>query len=273
MICRGGTVNRRGVIATPRRLLALLLFCPIMAAMTDTSHADDVVKVFAAGSLRDAFTEIAMASGDRIDFTFGPAGVLRERIEKGAAADLFASANMEHPQALAAAGKAGPVTRFARNALCAITLPGAGFTSGNLLARMLDPKTKLAIFTPGADPSGDYALRVFARADAVQPGAGATLTAKAKPLLGGREAPKAPAGQNPIAYRLKNGDADLFLGYCTIGKGHAGAQFETVALPASIAVAADYGLTALHRRAAKLAAFILSDKGQAILARFGFAPR
>lgn len=242
-------------------------------AISDIARADEAVKVFAAGSLRDAFTAIAAEAGGKIEFTFGPAGLLRERIERGEAADLFASANMEHPQALAAAGEAGPVIRFTRNALCAITLPGTSFTIDNVLARMLDPKVKLAIFTPGADPSGDYALRVFGRADAVQAGTGATLRAKAKPLIGGREAPKVPAGQNPILYYLKSGNADLFLGYCTIAKGASGMQFETVALPASITVVADYGLTVIHNRGAKLATFILSDKGQAILARFGFAPR
>lgn len=241
--------------------------------MSDSAYADDAVKVFAAGSLRDAFIAIAAETSARVQLTFGPAGLLRERIEHGEAADLFASANMEHPQALAAAGKAGPVIRFTRNALCAVTTPGAGFTTDNVLVRMLDPKVKLAIFTPGADPSGDYALQVFARADAVRPGAGATLKGKAKPLLGGREASTVPPGKNPIAYHLERGDADLFLGYCTIGKGASAKQFETIPLPATIAVVVDYGLTVRHERAAKLAAFILSGRGQAILERFGFAPR
>jgi molybdate transport system substrate-binding protein len=252
-------------------MFALILFYSMVEAMT--AHAADAVKVFAAGSLRDAFTEIATVSGETVAFTFGPAGLLRERIEKGETADLFASANMEHPQALAAAGKAGPVTRFARNALCAITLPGKGFAPDTLVDRMLDPSIKLGIFTPGADPSGDYALKVFARVDTIQPGAEAVLNTKAKTLLGGREAPAVPEGRNPIAYHLETGAADLFLGYCTIGRGPSGRQFETVALPANIAVAADYGLTVLDPRGETLAAFILSEPGQAILAKFGFAPR
>lgn len=41
----------------------------------------------------------------------------------GERADVFASANMEHPQALAALGRAGTVSRFARNALCALVSP------------------------------------------------------------------------------------------------------------------------------------------------------
>jgi hypothetical protein len=35
-------------------------------------------------------------------------------------ARVFASANMEHPQALSAAKKSGPVVLFARNRLCAM---------------------------------------------------------------------------------------------------------------------------------------------------------
>lgn len=263
------------------RYVALVLVSLLAAAaMNNGARADDPLKVFAAGSLHDAFGKIAAAfeaeGGGPVDLTFGPAGLLRQRIEDGAPATLFASANLAHPQALADAGKGGAVVTFARNALCAITKPGAGFTAANLLDRMLDAKVKLGIFTPGADPSGDYALVVFRRADTLFPGAGERLDAKARPLLGGREAPKVPAGHNPIAYHLDAGDADLFLGYCTIAKGRGAEHFEAVPLPPSLAVGADYGLTVLkgpparELAASRLALFILSARGQSILAKFGF---
>jgi ABC-type molybdate transport system substrate-binding protein len=35
--------------------------------------------------------------------TFGASGLLKDRIQAGERADVFASANMEHPQALACA--------------------------------------------------------------------------------------------------------------------------------------------------------------------------
>jgi molybdate transport system substrate-binding protein len=66
---------------------------------------------------------------------------------------VFASANMEHPQALSAAKKSGPVHLFARNRLCALVKPGLNVDSANLLERMLDPAIKLATSTPKADPS------------------------------------------------------------------------------------------------------------------------
>jgi len=71
--------------------------------------------------------------------------------------------------------------------------------------------------------------------------------------------------------------ADLFLTYCTNANAAArqvsGAQ--VIALPPALAVGADYGLTVLtgadHEKASKLAMFILSAQGQAILERYGFA--
>jgi ABC-type molybdate transport system substrate-binding protein len=64
--------------------------------------------VFAAGSLRAPLTEIARAyeasqPGQRVVLTFGASGLLKDRIQAGERADVFASANMEHPQALACA--------------------------------------------------------------------------------------------------------------------------------------------------------------------------
>jgi ABC-type molybdate transport system substrate-binding protein len=72
------------------------------------------------------------------------------------------------------------------------------------------------------------------------------------------------------------GEADLFLTYCTSAKEAAaevmGAQ--AIELPETIAVGADDGLTVMNgasERAYRLALFILAPEGQAILTRHGFA--
>ena len=106
---------------------------------------------------------------------------------------MFASANMEHPQALASAGKSGPVVLFARNRLCALVRPGLDVTPATLLDRMLDRSVKLGTSTPRADPSGDYAWEVFRKADAIRPGAGAALERKALQLTGGHASARAAA--------------------------------------------------------------------------------
>ena len=76
---------------------------------------------------------------------------------------MFASANMEHPEAVGRE-RGRPTVLFARNRLCAIARPGLDASPDTLLERMLDPAVKLGTSTPGADPAGDYAFAAFARA-------------------------------------------------------------------------------------------------------------
>ena len=102
---------------------------------------------------------------------YGPSGTLRDRIAGGEKAEVFASANMAHPQSLAKAGKSGHVVMFARNRLCALVRPGLAVTPATLLEQMLSPNVKVGTSTPKADPSGDYAFEVFAKADALKAGA------------------------------------------------------------------------------------------------------
>lgn len=160
---------------------------------------------------------------------------------------MFASANMEHPLALAKANKAGPVALFARNRLCALTRPGLTVDSANLLDRMLDDKIKLGTSTPRADPSGDYAWEVFRKADKLKPGAFATLEKKALQLVGGPSAPTAPPGRTVYGMLVSEGKADIFLTYCTnaIETKKENDGFGVVALPDALAVGADYGLTVM----------------------------
>ncbi len=255
---------------------ALAAFLFGLAAMS--TQAQDPVTLFAAGSLRSVMTELMQASGVSAQGTFGPSGLLRERIEKGEAADVFASADMGHPQMLAAAGRAGPVTLFTRNRLCALAAPGAGVTTENLLQKMLDPGVKLATSTPKADPSGDYAWQLFGKAEKPRPGASMALQAKALKLSGGPDSTPPPAGRNVYGYFVEKGDADLYLCYCTAAL-EARAQvpsLQIVQIPGELAVGADYGLTVVRGarpEAQKLAEFILSAPGQVILAKHGFAAR
>jgi molybdenum ABC transporter molybdate-binding protein len=251
----------------------------VVLAMTTQARATDPVQLYAAGSLRAALTEIAAAFevqiGIKVQAKFGPSGTLKDEIAGGARADVFASANMEHPQALASARKSGPVVLFARNRLCALARPGVAVDTATLLDRMLDPAVKLGTSTPRADPSGDYAWEVFRKADKLRPGAFAALERKALKLVGGPDAPTAPAGRTVYGMLIAEGKADLFLTYCTNAmeakKDVAGAQI--VALPEELAVGADYGLTVIANAppdAYRFAMLILSADGQRILAKHGF---
>jgi molybdate transport system substrate-binding protein len=251
----------------------------LLLSMTIHAHSAELVHLYAAGSRREALDDTAKAfehsSGVKVETKYGPSGLLKDAIAGGALADVFASANMEHPRALAQAGKSGPVVLFARNKLCALVRPGLAVDPTNLLDRMLDPGIKLGTSTPKSDPSGDYAWELFAKADRLRPGAQAVLAAKALQLMGGPSSPPAPANRVIYGALVADGKADIFLAYCT---GARAAQPENpgqriVQLPDPLAVGADYGLTVTADAppaAYRFAMFILAD-GQQILANHGFA--
>ena len=97
----------------------------VMFAMMGPAAA--TINLYAAGSLQNALTDVAKtyqsATGNTVSAKYGPSGLLKSEISEGAKADVFASANMEHPQALHDEKKSGPVIRFARNRLCALVKP------------------------------------------------------------------------------------------------------------------------------------------------------
>ena len=129
--------------------------------LAQSAGASAPLRIYAAGSLTSAFNALLDALGTppgvAAQPTYGPSGILRERLERGEPADLFASADMGQPQRLADAGRGTPVVLFARNRMCALGRGALGLTQANLLDRLLDPAVKLATSTPGADPGGDYA--------------------------------------------------------------------------------------------------------------------
>src|SRR5262245_61074504 len=104
-------MRRRGARLLIAGGIAGLVFCG-----AGRGGAEEALRLFAAGSLRDVMREIATAFtrdfGVGVAGTFGASGLLRERLEGGERADVFASADVGHPRRLAEQGKAGPVTVF-----------------------------------------------------------------------------------------------------------------------------------------------------------------
>lgn len=237
------------------------------------------IAVVAAGSLREALTEVAQVhearTGQKLALSFAASGLLRERIEKGEAAQVLASADMGHPQKLSQGGGWSAPRVFVRNQLCAITQAQFKLTPDRLLDALLDPAIRVGTSTPKADPAGDYAWALFRRADVVRPGAFAALERKALQLTGGPTSPKAPAGRGTYAWVMDQGQADVFLTYCTnaVAAQQEVPRLKIVAVPANLQVGADYGLTVrlgAHPAAQAFADALLAPPAQAIFARYGF---
>ncbi len=146
------------------------------------------LSLYAAGSLQSVVTEVTAQfhalNGIRLISTFGPSGLLKDRIINGEHADVFASANTANPAALVKAGIGLPVRVFVQNQMCAIVSPRISVSSDNLLETMLDSKIKVGMSTPEADPAGDYAWMILGLAEKILPGSAFMLRNKALKLTG-----------------------------------------------------------------------------------------
>lgn len=219
-----------------RRLGSALLI--VLMALAPRCGLADSLHILAAGSLTSAFSNMVKAfgapGGDVAAPVFGPSGLLRSRIEHGEPADMFASGDMEQPRILARERSGLPVVMFTRNRLCALGRASLGLTTDNMVDRLLDPKVRLATSTPGADPAGDYAWAVFARSEAIHPGARAILQAKAMKLVGGPNTPPLIPGRGAVEGIFMSDRADVMLGYCSSSAPvmHSVSGLTSVPLPA-----------------------------------------
>ncbi|MCE9887627.1 substrate-binding domain-containing protein [Kluyvera intermedia] len=229
--------------------------------------------LFAAGSLRRAFlplqAQFTAQTGIAVDITFGPAGLLRERIEKGEAC----SANRQHPQALYEAGRAQNPRLFARNELI-LTVKNSPQTAGKAWLELLsDSALRLGTSTPQCDPSGDYTWQLFDHIEASHLGLGESLKRRAMQLVGGRDTLTLPPGVIASSWLLREGWADLFIGYAHYATALVGeTDIRSVPIPAPWNIRCEYYVTLLEESdaARQFCQFMLAQEGQRCLHDAGF---
>ena len=255
------------------------LITAVLVLLAPVSVSAGSLQLYAAGSLKAAFGELAVAYEKayqtKVEMKFGPSGMLKDAILSGEKPDIFASANMQHPEALAAEGWGSPVVVFTRNKLCAIAQPDMEVTPANLLDTLTDKNVRVGTSTPKADPSGDYAWELFGKAEKIKPGSFATLSEKALQLTGGPDSAKPPEGRNAYGWVMGEEKADVFLTYCTnaVLAQKEVPELKAIKIPEELAVGADYGLIVNNKasgEAWRFGMFILSPEGQSILAKYGF---
>ena len=260
-------------------LLSSALFAMCSAAYAQQSDMA-TVQIFAAGSLRGVVSDLAAESTARfhldVKATFGGSGAMRERVENGEHPDLLLSADLDSPRKLERAGRtAVPVVAFARNRMCVVSRREAGITASNLIDVMLRPEVRVRTSTPVTDPSGDYAWTFFDRIDRIRTGAGARLKEKARTVMNVTATPADPK-QSAAAALFASRRIDVSITYCSASAGLERELPELVSLPVPAALDPHpvYGIAVLSDKPAaqKLALFLLSEKGQAIIARNGLLP-
>ena len=254
------------------------LFIAVSALAAGSARAD-TVDVFAAGSLRGVVTTLAKEAGPALNIevnpSFGGSGTLRERIEKGEKADLLLSADLGSPRKLESQGRTVvPVIAFARNRLCIISRKSAGVTAANFIDRMLAPQVRLKTSAPIVDPGGDYAWALFDEIDRTRPGAGATLKGKAQTVMNAVAA-MAPASQGAAAL-FSSKQIDMSITYCSGSSALEKdlPELASLEVPAQLDPHPIYGIAVLttNPAAMRLALFLLSDKGQEIIAKENLIP-
>ena len=268
-------------MSNPKQILALsLCFAVTSGTVAPMAGAAETVEIFAAGSLRGVVDELAKEVGPALDIevkaSFGGSGLMRERIEKGESPDLFLSADVGSPRKLEAEGRTiVPAIAFARNRMCIVSRGSEGVTPGNLVDRLLAKGVRLKTSTPIADPAGDYAWAIFDHIDALRPGAGARLKNKAQDSMSLTATATVP-GQSAAAALFLSNQVDLSITYCSAAPNLAKEvpALNSFAVPDPLDPRPLYGAAVLSNKpqALRLALYLLSDKGQAIIAKQGLVP-
>ncbi|MCA9550570.1 MAG: molybdate ABC transporter substrate-binding protein [Myxococcales bacterium] len=238
-------------------------------------RAQDVLHVYAASSLTEAFTALRArfeAEHPRVEvrLTFAGSQVLRLQIEQGAGADVFASANPWHIEALAAAGRVEPGRAFAENGLAVIVPPDnpAGLQAFSDL-----PKARRLVIGTAQVPVGAYTRQAFLRGDAVYgPGFSDAVLARVV---------SEETNVRLVRAKVELGEADAAVAYRTDASEPShpsppgSARFRTLLVPEAVDVRAEYRAAVVvgsPRRALAQAwvAFLVSPEAQAELTRLGF---
>ncbi len=238
----------------PSKLAAVIVLTSAVAAGCGSS--DDELLVFAASSLTDAFTEIAEEFEQQnptidVQFSFAGSSTLREQILEGAPADVFAAASPGTMEPVVAADPVLAADTFARNDMV-IAVPVGNPGAVVRLDDLSDPGLLVGLCAT-AVPCGALARQVLANAGVVP--SIDTEEPNVRALLG----------------KVEAGELDVALVYRTEAQTAVG-RVEAIDIPANVNAFTSYPVVALKPgKADAFVAFVLSERGRAILAARGFA--
>jgi molybdate transport system substrate-binding protein len=239
-----------------------------LLAMTAACASADQLLVSAASSLTHAFREAAVSyqtrhPGVTVALNFAASGVLLQQLDKGAPVDILASADQHTMDLAQQRGLIGARRDFVRNSLVVI-VPVLGRDPGppasanlNRLADLARPGiTRVAIGNPALVPAGRYAGLALQRAKL-------DLQAKTIQTQNVRQALDYVARGEVDAGFVYRTDAALMQGKVKVA--FEVPQADAILYPIAASVRSAHGA-----EAARFIDFLLSDAGQAILARHGF---
>jgi molybdate transport system substrate-binding protein len=250
--------------------IVLLSGCgPITSTQTAT------LTVFAASSLTDAFNDIGTAfsldqPGVKVEFNFAGSQQLRTQLEQGATADVFASANTKEMNTAIASGLivSGTQQTFLHNRLIVI-LPKNNPANIQSLQDLAKPSLKIILAAPSV-PVGGYALTALGQMNA---DFGTTFSATVVSNVVSYE-----DNVKQVVAKIQLGEGDAGIVYSSDVTPAAAPQLSTIEIPDKYNVLATYPIAVLKaaphsQLAAAFVDYVLSDKGQSILHKWGFLPK
>jgi len=244
----------------------------LVLALAFSAHAGTrkEVVVFAAASLREAFTEMgrrfeAAHPEAKIALNLAGSEELRAQVENGAPADVFASADQKHMAALVEARLAQEPRTFARNEPVLVVPKGNPAAIGGL--KDLPQARRIVVGVPEV-PIGAYTLRIL---DAASQEFGGDFRAKVEARVVSRE-----LNVRQVLTKVVLGEADAAIVYRT-DAATAKEKVEVIAIPPALNVLAEYPIAVLTRArepglAREFVELVLSPAGREVLAVHGFLP-
>jgi molybdate transport system substrate-binding protein len=231
--------------------------------------------VFAAASLTASFTDIGKAfeaanPGAKVTFSFAGSQALRTQIEQGAKADIFASADNNNMDPLKTAGLVISTPQvFTRNRL-AVIVPKANPAKVAALKDLAKAGLKLDV-ADASVPVGNYTLQVLDKLTA-----DATYGADFKTNVLARVVSK-ETDVKQVVSKVSLGEADAGVVYTT-DAAVALDKLTVIDIPDQFNVIAVYPMAVVKGStnaafAQKFIDYVLSTDGQAVMKKYGFAPR
>ncbi|MBI3872442.1 MAG: molybdate ABC transporter substrate-binding protein [candidate division Zixibacteria bacterium] len=252
-----------------KHFVRMTLSLAVAFALMGVAHGEEL-HVFAAASLTEAFAEIAKTfkaahRGVSIEFNFAGSQILRTQIEQGAAADVFASADRVHAEALQEKKLLGATSIFARNVLVVITPTDAPRVSE--LTDLTRPGIKIVVASPTV-PVGRYtsqALRTMAGSGLY----GDDFQTRVQTNVASQE-----LNVRAVLAKVALGEADAGFVYRTDAMT-ATTKVRVLAIPQRLNVVAEYPIGVLARSSSRDLArefveLVTGPDGQAILRKYGF---
>ena len=230
------------------------------APVSSTPALSGTINVFAAASLKEAFTKLgqqfeAAHPGTKVVFNFGPSSGLATQITAGAPADVFASASTKNMDQVVKAAAATSPTNFASNVM-EIAVPPSNPANVTQLSDLAKSTVKVALCQK-AVPCGVTATKVFTNAKLTVVPVTQEVDVKA------------------VLTKVTLGEVDAGVVYVTDVRA-AGAKVKGIVIPADVNASTKYPIATLTRAPNKATAqaftdYVLSADGASVLTADGFA--